>query len=107
MGTEISKEKKRRGNKKTQQKKEDLTKDYYPPSPVNDPTFKQDPLPHYTQKGKLALDPNYYPKGYIPKEKEEALLLVNNSINPSGKNTPEDPMTEEEEMKKKRMEEIQ
>ena len=47
-----------------------------------DPTFKQDPLPHCTPKEKMALDPNYYPRGYIPEEhkKDDAQLLVNNLL---------------------------
>ena len=88
-----------------------------------DPTFKQDPLPNCTPKEKMALDPNYYPQGYIPEEqekddtpllvnnlitplemalleeqeKDDAPLLMNNLVNPLEKNTPEDPAEEEEE----------
>ena len=80
-----------------QQKEEDLTKDYCPSSPVYDPTFKQDPLYHCTPKEKMALDPNYYPQGYIPEEqeKDDAPLLMNNLVNPLEKTTTEDPAEEE------------
>ena len=37
------------------------------------------PLPYYTPKEKLALDPNYYPQCCNPiEEQKDALLLVNN-----------------------------
>ena len=64
--------------------------------------FKKDPIPHCILKGKWALNPKYYPKGYFPEEEEEeeAQLLVNKLINPSEKNTPKDPGTEEEKEKK-------
>ena len=78
-----------------------------------DPTFKQDPIPHLTPKKKMALDPNYYAKGYILEE-EEAPLLVYNLSDPQEKNTSEDRMAKEEKEKKeqetkdkKRMEENQ
>ena len=66
------------------QQKEDLTKDCCPYSPVYDPTFKQDPLPHCIPEEKMALDPNYYLQGYVPEEqeKDDAPLLMNNLVNP-------------------------
>ena len=116
-----TKEKERKQEQSAQQKEEDLIKDYFPSSPVYDPIFKQDPLPCCTPKEKMALDPNYYPQGYIPEEQDDALLLVkneitlpekalleeqekedaplliNNLINSLEKNTPEDPMEEEKD----------
>ena len=66
-----------------------------------DPTFKQDPLPSCNAKEKFALDPNYYPQGYISEEQEEeAPILVNDLVNSLEKNTPEDPVAEEDEVKK-------
>ena len=49
----------------------------------------------------MALDPNYYPQGYIieEQEKDDIPLLVNKLVNPPEKNTPEGPMEEEEEEK--------
>ena len=87
-------EKKRKQEPQAQQKEEDLTKDYCSSSPVYDPMFKQDSLPHFTPKEKVALYPNYYPQGYIPEEqeKDDAPLLMINLVNPLEKNTPEDPM---------------
>ena len=82
-------------------KENEVPNDYYPTSPVYDPTFKQDPLPSLTPKEKLALNPNYYPKGYIPEEKEEAPLLVSNLIDPPERNTSEDCMAKVEETKDK------
>ena len=63
--------------------------------------FIQDPLPHCTPNEKRALDPNYYPPGYIPEEqeKDDVPLLVDNLVNPMEKNTPEDLSEEEEEEK--------
>ena len=91
IGTEKAKRKTKEETRKVSPtEEEDLAEVYCPPSPVCDPTSKQDPLPCYIPKEKLALDSNYYPKGYIPKE-EETPLLVNNLINPLEKNTPEDP----------------
>ena len=75
---------KRKQDLQAQQKEEDVTKDYCPSSPLYDPTFKQDPLPHCTPKVKMTLDPNYYLPRYIPDEhkKDNAPLLVNNLVNP-------------------------
>ena len=100
-GKQKAKEEKRKQEPQAQQKEEDLTKDNCPSSPVYDPTFKQDPLPCHTPTEMMALDPNYYPPGYIPdeQEKDDAPLLVNNVVNPLEKNTPEDPAEEEEEEK--------
>ena len=53
----------------------------------------------------MALDPNYYPPGYIPEEqeKDDASLIVNNLVNPPEKNTLEDPTKEEDEGKEERV----
>ena len=83
-------------------KENEVPNDYYPPSPVYDPMFKQDPLPHLTTKKKLALDPNYYPKVYILEKEEETPLLVNNLIDPPEKNTSVDPQPKKKKGRKKR-----
>ena len=76
-----------------------MPNDYHPTSPVYDPTLKQDPYPATPQMRKMALDPTYYPPGYIPEEQEKdnVPLLVYNLVNPLERNIPEDPTEEEEE----------
>ena len=71
-------------------KENEVPNDYHPTRPVYYPIFKQDPLPHHTPKEKMALDPNYYPPGYIPEEqeKDDIPLLVNNLVSPP-KRTPQ------------------
>ena len=71
-------------------------KDYHPPSPVYDPIFKQDPLPHCSPKEKQALDPNYYPPNYVPEE-EDAPILVDNLVA-----LPVNPIKEEDQGKEEK-----
>ena len=80
-------------------KENEVPNDYYSSSPVYDPYIQTIPPPHCTPKQKMALDPNYYTPGYIPEEqeKDDAPLLVTNLVDPLGKNTPEDPVEEEED----------
>ena len=68
----------REERKKEQQKKEGAEKrnkedgaqkDYYPPSPIYDPNFKEDTMPASIAK-KQHPDPNYYPPTYVPKCRE-------------------------------------
>ena len=82
----------RDGLEEKKTKENEVPNDYYPTSPVYDPMYKQDLLPHYTPKETLAFHLNYYPKGYIPEEGDEKA--------PLSVNTPEDPTTTEEKEKK-------
>ena len=41
-----------------------MPNDYHPTSPVYDPTFKQDPLPHYSLKEKLVMDLDWSDKDW-------------------------------------------
>ena len=66
--------------KKTRKNK--VPNDYHPTSPVYDAIFKQDPLPQYTPKEKLAMDPDRYPPNYILEEEDSAPSLVNNLMPP-------------------------
>ena len=72
-----AKEEKREEEQQDQEKNDEkkVANDYHPTSPVYDPKFKQDPLPHYSPKEKLALDPNYYPPNYVPDEEVTPLFL--------------------------------
>ena len=64
-------------------RKNNMPNDCHPTSPVNDPTFKEDPLPHCGPEEKLARDPAYYPPNYVPEEEDNAPSLVNNLSVPS------------------------
>ena len=44
-------------------------------------------LPHCDPKMKQALDPNYYPLNYVPKQEEDAPTLVDNLVTPPTKTT--------------------
>ena len=65
--------------KEEEKNKERVLNDCCSASPVYDPTYKQDPLPHCGVKEKQALNPNHYPPKYVPEE-EDAPLLVDNLI---------------------------
>ena len=59
-----------------------MPNDGCPASLVYDPTFKQDPLPHYCPEEKLAMDPDYYPCNYVLEEDNNAPSLVINLVPP-------------------------
>ena len=61
-------------------KKEDsVQKDYCPPSPTYNPSFKEDTIPAQIEK-KQDLDQNNYSSNYVPIYGEDAPTLVNNLI---------------------------
>ena len=63
-----------------QNKKEDsVQKDYCPPSPIYNPSFKEDTIPAQIEK-KQYLDQNHYSSNYVPNYGEDAPTLVNNLI---------------------------
>ena len=81
----------RRNNKrreKIEENKEDSAqsakKDYYPPSPIYDPTFKEDTMAALIVK-RQDLNPNYYPPKYQPNCEKDAPTLVDNLVAPSVK----------------------
>ena len=83
---ERTREAKRKEQEQEKKEQENISNDYHPTSPVYDHTFKQDPLPYYTPKKKLALDPDYYHQDYDPNEdREDTPLLVNNLVSPPEK----------------------
>ena len=51
-------------------RKNKVSNDYHPSRPVHNPTFKQDPLPHYTLKEKLAMDLDYYSPKLHPRRRQ-------------------------------------
>ena len=94
MKTEIVIDIRRREKiKKEQQEKEEAEninkedsahKEYYPPSPIYDPNFKEDTMPAQRAK-KKDLDSNDYPPNYMPKYADDAPTLVNNLVAPPTK----------------------
>ena len=59
---------------------EGVPNDYYPPSPIYDPAYKEKPLPQCYPKEKQILDPHYFPKTYEPNQRENAPTLADNLI---------------------------
>ena len=85
-------------------------KNEVPTSLLYDPTFKQDPLPYYTPKEKLAMDLDYYPPNYIPEEEDSAPSLVNNLVPPpveEQKKNGEGTIEDKQETENKELEDIQ
>ena len=61
-------------------KKEQVPKDYIPPSPIYDSTHKEDDLPICDLKIKQALDPEHYPPNYVSKQGEDAPTLADSLV---------------------------
>ena len=92
--------------KEEKNKKEQVPKDYFPPIPIYDPTNKEDTLPHCDPEMKQALDPNYYPLNYVPKQEEDASTLVHNLVSPLARTTKKK-KTREKTKGRRTMKEIQ
>ena len=82
LGRKREERKKEQLQKEEEEKNEEkqVPKDYFPPSPVYDPTNKVDALPHCDPKMKQALDPNHYPPNYTPMQKENTPTIVGNLV---------------------------
>ena len=75
---------------------------YHPVSPIYVPTHKEDAIPICDSKMKQALDPNYHPLNYVPKQGDDAPILVNNLIATPAK-TKKKKTTREKIQKKKKI----
>ena len=58
-----------------------MPNEYHPPSPIYDPTHKEDAIPICDSKEKkMALDTNYYPPNYIPSNDEVSPTLTSDLV---------------------------
>ena len=78
-------------------KEKQVPVDYFLPSPN-----KEDSLPHCDYKMKQALDPNYNPPKYVPKDEEDTPSLADNLVAPPVKTLKEEDQGEDHKEKKNR-----
>ena len=82
--------KKRKDKQKKEEEEKQKQNDVEHVSSINDPTHREDALPTCDPKTKQALDPNYYPLNYMPKQGVDASILLNNLVALPAKTKEED-----------------